>query len=261
MEFERKKKITANEAKNLDIIFLIDTSGSMSIELEAVKKSCVDFADRIIKEKKNVQLGLIGFDIGGHRSGNVKTNYQVCQLSRYTIGVWKLSSPMVFKENIKTLSIGLFGGAGCYIADKDSVDIFPHVASSYIDNNHSRILVLISDEMGKTDGISDIVKLLNGHDIETYVMGVSDPKGAHESIARLTGGKFWDIRASRGTQDFSELLSNAADEIVNSISQKMRDAGLSEESIEKLTGTPNDSPKFSFGEIKRPSFTFGQSHK
>lgn len=261
MEFERKKKITANEAKNLDIIFLIDTSGSMSYELDAVKNSCIAFADKIIKEKKSVQLGLIGFDIGGHRNIHTKPNYQVHELSRYTIGIWGLTSPYSFKENINTLSIGLFGGAGCYLANKDSVDIFPYVASAFINNSHSKILVVISDEMGDTEGLSEIVKTLNGHNIETYVMGVSDPQGAHESIAKLTGGKFWDIHQSRGKHDFSDLLNNAADEIVNSISQKMRDAGLSEESIERLTETSSSTKKFSFGEKVKPSFTFGQSHK
>lgn len=261
MDFERKKKITATEAKNLDVIFLIDTSGSMSYELDAVKNSCIAFADKIIKEKKSVQLGLIGFDIGGHRNTHTKPNYQVHELSRYTIGIWGLTSPYSFKENIKTLSVGLFGGAGCYLADQNSVDIFPYVVSTFINNGHSRILVVISDEMGNTEGLSEIVKILNGHNIETYVMGVSGPNGAHESIAKLTGGKFWDILQSRGKYDFSVLLNNAADEIVDSISQKMRDAGLSEESIERLTESFSSTKKISFGEKIKPSFTFGQSHK
>lgn len=258
MIFKRKKTITDNEAKNLDVIFLIDTSGSMSVELDSVKQSCMSFADRIIKENKNVQLGLIGFDIGGHRYDNIKKNYIVHQLSKYTIGIWKLSSPIQFKHNISTLSLGLFGGGGCYIADKDSVDIFPYVASSFNNNNHSKILVLISDEMGKTDGLADIVKILNGNNIETYVMGVPNSQGAHESIAKQTGGKFWDIYKSRGSQDFSELLNNAADEIINSISQKMRDAGLSEEFIENQSREKKGNTKFSFGETIKPSFSFGK---
>ena len=52
---------------SVDIVFLVDTSGSMSDEIEAVKSSCQSFADNIIKEGISVKLGLVGFDLGGHR--------------------------------------------------------------------------------------------------------------------------------------------------------------------------------------------------
>ena len=251
-----------NEAKYLDVIFLIDTSGSMATELETVKKSCINFADRIILENKSVLLGLIGFDIGGHRNQNAKTNYQVHQLSTYTIGIWQLSSPSEFKQNISTLSLGLFGGGGCYIADKNSVDIFQHVASAFTKDNHSKILVLVSDEMGGVDGLPDIVNTLNKHDIETYVMGVSGQHGAHESIAKLTGGQFWDIHKSRGSQDFAELLNEAADEIVTSIEIKMRDSGLSEEFIKSHDSKERSrKTNIKFGEIKKSTIKFGQVNK
>lgn len=262
MKFSKVKKITINEAKNLDIIFLIDTSGSMSTELDAVKNSCINFADRIIKENKSVLLGLIGFDIGGHRCREEKINYQVRQLNTYTIGIWQLSSPSEFKQNINTLSLGLFGGGGCYIADKNSVDIFPYVASSFTNPNHSKILVLVSDEMGGVEGLPDIINILKKDDIETYVMGVPGQQGAHESIAKLTGGKFWDIIKSRGEQDFAELLYLAADEITNSIAKKMRDSGLSEEFISsKLPIEQRRKAIIKFGEKKKSAIKFGKIKK
>lgn len=255
------KKITESEAKHLDIIFLVDTSGSMASELDSVKQSCINFANRIIKENKSVQLGLIGFDIGGHRPVNKNLNYQVYNLSAYTIGIWQLSSPNEFKQNISTLSLGLFGGGGCYLADRNSVDIFPYVASSFTNKSNSKILVLVSDEMGGKDGLADIVNILNSNDIEAYVMGVSGADEAHESIAKQTGGKFWDINKSRGVQDFSELLNNAADEIVNSIAEKMRRSGLSEEFITQHVSKENKKSIIKFGAIKKPAIKFGPVKK
>lgn len=229
MDSQKKDKITVSEAIYLDIIFLIDTSGSMSSELDAVKQSCIDFANIIIKENKKVRLGLIGFDIGGYRGDISKSNYKVKQLSRYTIGIWDLTSPSAFKDNIQTLTLGLFGGAGCYLADNDSVDIFPHVTSAFSDDTHSKILVIISDEIGGCNGLDSIVKQLNNSNIETYVMGVPKPNSPHEAIALQTGGKFWNIFQNRGQQDFSILLKNVADEIIDSIAQKAKDAGYSDE--------------------------------
>jgi hypothetical protein len=229
MDSQKKDKITVSEAINLDIIFLIDTRGSMSNELDAVKKSCTDFADTIIRENKKVRLGLIGFDIGGYRGDVSKSNYKVQQLSYYTIGIWDLASPYVFKDNIKTLSLGLFGGGGCYLADNNSVDIFTHVVTAFDDNHHSKILVIISDEMGRCEGVDSIVGQLNSANIETYVMGVPKSDGPHEAIAKRTGGKFWNIFDNRGQQDFSVLLKNVANEIIGSIAQKAKDAGFTDE--------------------------------
>lgn len=229
MDLQKKDKITVSEAINLDIIFLIDTSGSMSNELDAVKKSCTDFADTIIRENKKVRLGLIGFGIGGYRGDVSKSNYKVQQLSYYTIGTWDLASPYVFKDNIETLSLGLFGGGGCYLADNNSVDIFPHVVAAFDNNHHSKILVVISDEMGSSAGVDSIVGQLNVAKIETYVMGVPKSDGPHEAIAKRTGGKFWNIFENRGQQDFSVLLKNVADEIIGSIAQKAKDAGFTDE--------------------------------
>ena len=152
----------------------------------------------------------------------------------------------------------MFGGGGCYIADNDSVDIFPHVVKTFNNHTHSKILVIISDEMGGNGGLSEIIKQLNTANIETYVMGVPGTHGAHETIAKETGGRFWDIYRNRGCQDFSELLKNAADEIVNSIARKMREAGLSDEYIESHTTTENKKPTFTFGYKIKPSFTFGE---
>ena len=70
-----------------DIVFLVDTSGRMCDEIEAVKSSCQNFADKIIKDGTNVRLGLVGFDIGGHYKTGDGQNYAVHNLSIYTIGI------------------------------------------------------------------------------------------------------------------------------------------------------------------------------
>jgi len=227
----------------VDIIFMIDTSGSMNNEIEAVKGSCISFAERIIKEGANVRLGLVGFDIGGHR-GSKKSNYTVHNLSTYTIGVWALSSPEDFKKNINSLSLGLFGGGGCYLANEDTVDIFPHVVQAF---DHSpaptkgsesmatgsgsasaKALVIISDEMGSAAGTSKIVSYLNRASITAHVMGVPGRgSGAHELIASQTGGQFWDITRSKGAHDFSDLLGNVAQTIAKEVSKKLADGAVS----------------------------------
>lgn len=217
----------------LDIVFLVDTSGSMGDEIHAVKDSCVSFANRIIQEGADVRLGLVGFDIGGHRGGKT-TAYTVHELSKYTIGIWSLTSPEDFKKNVQSLSLCLFGGGGCYLANRDTTDIFPHVVRTFEESSpnekasgNSRILVIISDEMGNTDGLADIVPQLKQASVTTHVLGVPRHNGAHESIASMTGGQFWDITRSKGVQDFSSLLGTVADTIAKEVTQKLADGTVS----------------------------------
>lgn len=215
-----------DSAANADIIFMLDTSGSMSDEIHAVKKSCEDFATHITKVGARVRLGLIGFDIGGHR-GRPKGAYTVYNLSRYTIGVWPLSAPQEFKKNIQSLSLCLFGGAGCYLANKDTVDLFPHVVRAFNDSTNTRILVIISDEMGGRDGLTDICSQLQDAAITAHVLGVSGKNGAHKAIANRTGGKFWNINRSKGKHDFTSLLDTVAQTIAKEITKKLADGTTS----------------------------------
>ncbi len=203
---------------NLEIVFLIDTSGSMSGEIEAVKASCVEFASTIEKQGLGVQLGLVGFDIGGFR-GTKSSKFKVHRLSTYTIGCWSLSSPKQFKENIKELSVGLFGGAGCYLANQDTIDIFPHVVDTFGQSNANRVVVIISDEIGNDSGLSAIVKTLNDAKIKAYVLGVSQGN-AHKQIAKQTGGEFWDISVGNGKKDFSTLLVHSVAETIGREAKK-----------------------------------------
>ena len=211
-----------------DVVFLLDTSGSMQGEIEAVRSQCVAFADRITKCGADVHLGLIGFDIGGHRGGT-KGSYAVHSLSEYTIGTWPLNTPAKFKKHIQELKLGLFGGMGCYLADPSTVEIFPHLIRSFSEGRREsrRFVVIISDEIGSTAGVSQIVELLKSNKITGHVLGVSGPSRAHRQIADGTGGQFWDILSSKGIQDFSGILGNVAESIGKEMSQTLEDGTIS----------------------------------
>jgi len=134
------------------------------------------------------------------------SSYEVYNLTEYTIGIWNIATPAEFKKNIQSLTLGLFGGGGCYLADKDTVDIFPNVISTFKNSDNKKILVIISDEMGNNDATSEIVGMLKENQIQTFVLGVKETFGAHERIAQETEGKFWDINESKEAHDFTSLL-------------------------------------------------------
>lgn len=206
---------------NTDVIFLVDTSGSMNQEIKAIRESCVKFAETIIQKGANVRLGAIGFAIGG--ASRPLKDVEVIDLETYTIGIWPLESPEKFKEKIQTLRLRSLGGRGCYLADNDTRDIFPHVVRSFGNTENKKVLVIISDEMGSTEGVASVSRRLNNAQISTYLMGLADPFGAHQALARQTSGVFWDIRKIRRQFGFDQLLDNVAETVVREIVRTRED--------------------------------------
>lgn len=227
-----------------DIVFLLDTSGSMGPVIEAVKRGCTSFADNVSQQGASVRLGLIGFDIGGHR-GKLSLAYSVHNLARYTIGTWSLSSPRTFKQQIEALTVGLFGGGGSYLADPDTVEIFPHIVRVFdgpflslriMDNlrawllghpRHTRHLVIISDEVGTSEGLPAIIGHLREAAITAHVVGIPGADSPHEQLAHQTGGQFWDIGQAHSAQDFDQLLASVAGTIGKEVRKRLTSGAIS----------------------------------
>jgi len=187
-------------APQADIIFLIDTSGSMSSELEGVKRSCLDFAERVISSGVDCQLGLVDFDLA------FGSGYQ-----------WEVFGPMEpkkFPASISGLKIGRLGGAGCYVGANDTIPVMNAFVKAFPRRDRLKIGILISDEVGNdAKAIAQIMNILKGGQVCLYVVGVAN--SCHEKLATATGGQFWDIHQSRGSVNFGSLLDSIAVEITN----------------------------------------------
>ena len=184
----------------VDIIFLVDTSGSMSSELTGVKTCCVSFANQVLSAGINCRLGLVDFDKP--------------PAGRYKWEIFKPMEPQLFPSAISNLRIGRLGGCGCYIGDRSTIRVVRAFANAFIDPNRRRIGVLVSDEVGYDKrAVQEILQILQRAGICLYVLGV--PDSCHELLAQQTGGKFWNISEVRRRFDFSELLSSIAQEITN----------------------------------------------
>lgn len=75
--------------------------------------------------------------------------------------------------------------------------------------------------MGNTAGLHDIVSELKKASITTCVLGIPGNSGAHELIAKETGGIFWSIEKSKGIHDFSDLLATVAETIGKEVVKKL----------------------------------------
>lgn len=146
------------------------------------------------------RLGLVDFDLPW--SGNYR---------------WEVFGPMKpakFPAAISGLRIGRLGGGGCYIGAVNTIPVVEAFVKVFSGNDRLKIGILISDEVGNdADAIRRIVNILQSAQVCLHVLGVS--KSCHEALACETCGRFWDIHASRGHVDFSDLLDAIAVEITN----------------------------------------------
>jgi uncharacterized protein YegL len=205
-----------------EIIFLLDTSGSMGKEKDFIVQKCTEFADIIVQKGANVRLGVVGFAFGD--IVREPQHARVVRLSKYNLGIWDLCAPKEFKQNISELKLRQLGPYGCYLAKNDTVEIFDHIAALYSRKKDTKkILVIISDEMGGTEGVEAITQKLNENRILTYVVGLAGELGAHQSIARKTNGHFWNIRDLRATSTFENLLNEVAESIAEEVAKERAD--------------------------------------
>lgn len=184
-----------------DIIFWIDTSGSMRLELDGIKKSCLDFAEKVVEAGVDCRLGLMDFDMG--------------ITGPYNWEIFGPMDPLQFPSAISGLRIGRLGGVGCYIGSKATIPVTEAFADSFLDDQRLKIGILISDEVGHDDMvIPKLVDILIERQIYLHVVGV--PKSCHDTLAQKTGGCFWDIKTMRKKSDFfSHLLDDIVVEITN----------------------------------------------
>ncbi len=185
-------------APQADIIFLVDTSGSMSSELEGVKRSCLEFAERVISLGVDCQLGLVDF---------------ACS----AVYKWEVFGPMepkTFPAAIAGLRIGRLGGGGCNVGAANTIPVIDAFVKAFPRSDRFKIGILISDEVGNdANAIAQITNILQTGQVCLYVVGVAS--SCHEKLATATGGQFWDIRQSRGSVNFGSLLDSIAVEITN----------------------------------------------
>ena len=197
------------EQASADIVFMIDTSGSMTSELEGIKSSCVEFAEEAGSRGIQSRIGLVDFDWDG--SGD--HNYEFFSLKE---------DPYEFQSSIQSLHIGRLGGGGAYVGDPTTLAVFQAIPSIYDDPARSKILVLISDEVGEDIVTDQIIEIMQSHNITVNVVGV-DGVNAHTRLAASTDGQFWDIRETRGIDFSSLMVDDIAVEIASGLMEVSQD--------------------------------------
>ncbi len=203
-EFDRTK-VTApptREARSamstdkVNIVFLIDTTGSMDTYINGVKDRAIEFSNIISSKGANFKLGLIGFgDLYEKEKPSVYN---------FTDDVAK------FQKQVKNIP-RTYGGdipESSLDALETGVEL---LNSSRIEPDARNIFILITDapphvptKSGKT--VQDICDMLNHRSINTYVVARKDKESieAYDPVTK-PNGKYYDL-----SDKFFDILDNIA---------------------------------------------------
>ena len=210
-EFDRSKHIAEPEKQNIkptgnenvNVTFLIDTTGSMDSYINGVKDRAIEFSNILSERGAKFKLGLIGFgDLNEKEKPSVYN---------FTDDVEK------FKKQVKNIP-RTYGGD----IPESSLDVLETgvqlLENSDLDEGSKNIFILITDapphvptKSGKS--VDDICNMLKLAKVTTYVVARRD-KESLKSFDPLTvpNGKYYDLN-----DKFFDILDNIARSITELI--------------------------------------------
>lgn len=214
-----------------DIVFLVDTSGSMRSYIDRVKNALNNFADSLSNENVSFRLGLV--DFGGTSSMYDNSYYKIYD---FTDNVEDFQNSLAGLRDTGAYEYGLTAIQGALSMDfrENATKRFIMLTDEgYEENNYS----YNSDSYVQSE---TIVAALNNAGVVLDVVGsVYDGKDEYEPIANATGGNFYDINAL----DYTTILNEIVQGIViqnDSVTVNLNDVGESTTGIFVVTSYVND---------------------
>lgn len=199
----KKDYVMQNTSENVNITFLIDTTGSMDSYINGVKDRAIEFSNILSSKGTKFKLGLIGFgDLNEKEKPSVYN---------FTDDVEK------FKRQVKNIP-RTYGG-DIPESSLDSLETgIQLLQNSILEDDSKSIFILITDapphiptNSGKS--VSDICNMLKKANVTTYVVARRDK----ESLAAfdpltIPNGKYYDLN-----DKFFDILDNIAKSITELI--------------------------------------------
>ena len=194
-----KVKAKGSKSLDLDIGFLVDTSGSMSGEINNLRTQLADYANQLINDGFNVRFSGIGFE---------STN-----TGSWAILDWTTDTNAV--ENFLD-NLNISGG------DEPTTDVISNFLNqtgfSGFRSNAQPVFFYLGDERGQTGNVSLSQTLNDVQNVEpssVFIVGTSFFNDSiYAGINNETGGTFKDINSFSSTDLFGNTKTSIEIEII-----------------------------------------------
>jgi|GEM_PF-3447938 len=190
-----QKVLTVGKVSNaVDIVFLMDSTRSMTPFIDALKQNCIDFAEIVSREGHDCRLGLVGF-------GDVELNEPI-EVFPPTADLER------FREHVGDLEVT--GGGD---NPESSVEALQRALTIPFRDDARVCMVHITDAGCHNVGtLPRIAEQLKDRSITTYVVSSDEFANLYTRLCN-NGGHFFSIEDA----GFEDILDNVARSIVNEI--------------------------------------------
>ncbi len=180
------REVSAAAGRRIDVVFAIDTTGSMSDKIDGLLATCNRFVDELSKLALSHRLAIVAF-------GDLTVPGD-------DIAVFKFAEDI---QRVKATLAGVprYGGGGN--SGESSMEAIDKALALPFRPGAVKALIVITDEPALQHNLraSDITRRLVQNEILTFV--VSPAEDYYQDMARKTGGTWYPVSAST---DFTGLL-------------------------------------------------------
>ena len=201
-------KLPLGDKKDVDLAFVIDTTGSMSPYIRQVKNNIVAFARSLEDQGRNLRMSVIEFrDIKEDGEGSTKLHYNASG------SPWFLKVDDLQAE-LDKLSVN--GGGDNDETPIDALDMLLHQSDMKWRSSANKFAFVLTDAGYKTDNshgygsLKEVANQLKDYDIVTSAITTSGEKKPYEELYKTSGGQYTDIESG----NFSDEMLALAEGII-----------------------------------------------
>ncbi|MGK7923223.1 MAG: VWA domain-containing protein [Trichodesmium sp.] len=175
-------KVTAEKLakkRKADIMFVLDSTGSMQGEIDGIKETIMEFADTIEKDGVRVRVGLIEF-----RDRLINEEHQVLKFK----GEVFTNNPIIFRQEVAKLKAN--GGGD---APESSLDAVMLALGQPFDLESNKAIVLVTDAPPhipdkETKNIEEVVRAIQAVGIEQFYLVIATQDAESQVYLKLLSG-------------------------------------------------------------------------
>jgi Mg-chelatase subunit ChlD len=192
--------------KRVDLVFVIDTTGSMSDKIKGLLQTCAKFVDRFARLQMDSRIAIVAF-------GDLTVRGDKIVATGFT------SHLETTKNSLK--KIPRFSGGSN--RGESSLEALQKAMALNFRENVVKVLILITDEpalQNRNLKIGDVAEQLRYGEYLTFV--VSPPEKYFKDLATYTGGKWYKVSAHTDFTDLLEMFGDIADRVTDTVADVYR---------------------------------------
>jgi len=187
--------------RNVDLIFVIDTTGSMSDKIEGLLSTCARFVDEFANLKLSHRIAIVSF-------GDLTVPGDKIESTSFTDKI------EVVKRSLKNIPRN--GGGGN--EGESSLEAIEKALDLPFRANAVKVIILITDEPALQHRIrpTEINDKLQKNEFLAFV--VSPPLAYFQEMAKRNGGRWYPVSAKTDFTDLLDMFKNIATKVSKVVS-------------------------------------------